>query len=359
MAADSKTRAQQRADRIEFFRGELAALERKGVLTLSETQHAEIKKYHRNLLEELAGTYDIDTTHREKQYSLGMKIASFLGALCLAAGIFFLFYQFWGRFSTIAQVIILFSAPLLTLVAALYVSAKEQTGYFSKLLAMVSLACFILNLAMLGQIFNIIPSDRAFLVWALYAFGLAYACDARLLLAAGIISLTCFLSARTGTWAGCYWIHFGERPENFLPAAAMIFLVPSIISHRRFSGFGPIYRVFAMLIFFIPVLILANWGAVSYLAMENNHIEVLYQILGFVFSALAIWLGIRKSWPEVVNTGNVFFVILLYTKFYDWWWDWMPKYLFFFVIGLTAIAVLFIFKRMRHSAARVKTEVEI
>ncbi len=30
-----------------------------------------------------------------------------------------------------------------------------------------------------------------------------------------------------------------------------------------------------------------------------------------------------------MNTGNVFFTIFLYTKFYDWWWDWMPKYLFF------------------------------
>ena len=29
-----------------------------------------------------------------------MKIASFLGALGLAASVFFLFYQFWGKFST-------------------------------------------------------------------------------------------------------------------------------------------------------------------------------------------------------------------------------------------------------------------
>jgi uncharacterized membrane protein len=78
-------------------------------------------------------------------------------------------------------------------------------------------------------------------------------------------------------------------------------------------------------------------------------VEVLYQITGFVFSAAAIGLGIRKSRPEVVNTGNVFFTIFLYTKFYDWWWNWMPKYLFFLVIGLTAIVMLLIFKRLRNA----------
>jgi len=49
----------------------------------------------------------------------------------------------------------------------------------------------------------------------------------------------------------------------------------------------------------------------------------------------------------VVNTGMTFFVIFLYTKFYDWWWDIMPKYLFFLVIGLSAVLLLIVFKRLR------------
>ncbi|WP_339133452.1 MAG: hypothetical protein WGN25_12820 [Candidatus Electrothrix sp. GW3-4] len=97
------------------------------------------------------------------------------------------------------------------------------------------------------------------------------------------------------------------------------------------------------------MLILSNWGAISYLDFDADSIEVLYQIVGFVFSAAAIWLGIRNGWPEVVNTGNTFFTIFLYTKFYDWWWEWLPKYLFFLLVGLTAIGILLIFKRLRRS----------
>jgi uncharacterized membrane protein len=285
-----------------------------------------------------------------------MKIASFLGALGLAASVFFLFYQFWGRFGTQTQVMILMAAPLAGLAATMVAAQKEKTGYFAKLLGLVSLACFVLNLSMFGQMFNIAPSENAFLVWAAFAFLVAYAADARLLLAFGIISLAGFLSAKTGTWSGCYWINFGERPENFFPAAALLFMAP-FLPHQKFSGFAAIYRVFAMLLFFIPVLILSNWGAVSYLHLTRDAIEAIYQIAGFLFSAAAIWIGIKRAWPEVVNTGNVFFTIFLYTKFYDWWWDWMPKYLFFLVIGLTAILMLLVFKRLRKTVRRPSPEV--
>jgi uncharacterized membrane protein len=350
MEIQSKTDAQGRADRIGAFRAELAALQMEGVVHLSDEQQSAISLYHARLLAGFSTSYDIDVDRRDAQLSLGMKIASFLGALGLAASVFFLFYQFWGGIPTTVQVVLLVGAPAIGLFATGYVSSREQTGYFAKLCAMVCLACFVLNLTMLGQIFNINPSPNAFFIWAVFALILAYAADARLLLAAGIISLAAFISARTGVWGGCYWLHFGERPENFFPAAAILFTA-SFYSPRRFSGFAVIYRVFALLLLFLPVLVLANWGRGSYLHLSNDDIETLYQLAGFLVSALAIWLGIKKGWPEVVNTGNVFFVVFLYTKFYQWWWEWMPKYLFFLVIGLTAILMLFVFKRLRNTVS--------
>jgi len=357
MQPKSKSEAQQRADQIGYFQAELNILEEENVVALNEDQHTAIRVYHQNLMARLSSTYDIDSSKKEKQLSLGMKIASFLGALGLAASVFFLFYQFWGRFSTTVQVCILIAAPLICLAATMYSAECEKTGYFSKLLGLVSLVCFILNLSMLGQIFNITPSAKAFLIWSFFAFLLAYASDARLLLAAGILCFAGFLSAQMGTWGGCYWLNFGERPENFFPAAFFFFLLPAI-PHHRYSGFAAIYRVFAMLLFFLPLLVLANWGRISYLNFPSDSVEIFYQTVGFVFSAAAIWLGIRKNWPEVVNTGNVFFTIFLYTKFYDWWWDWMPKYLFFLVIALTAIGMLLVFKRLRNTSLEKVQEVK-
>jgi uncharacterized membrane protein len=51
----------------------------------------------------------------------------------------------------------------------------------------------------------------------------------------------------------------------------------------------------------------------------------------------------------VVNTGVSFFVIFIYTKFFDWWWEIMPKYLFFLLMSLMAILCLVIFKRLHQS----------
>ncbi|MEA3492732.1 MAG: DUF2157 domain-containing protein [Campylobacterota bacterium] len=356
MSIRSKADAQKRVDQIEYFQSELEVLEQENVITLNADQHSAISDYHHNLIGELSSAFDIDASNHERQLSLGMKITSFLGALGLAMSIFFLFYQFWGRFSTVTQLSILIITPLIGLGATMYLSGREKTGYFSKIFGLVTLAAFILNITMIGQIFNITPSENAFLIWAIFAFLLAYAIDARLLLGMAIILMASFLSAKTGTWSGCYWINFGERPENFFPAAAVLFLL-SLLPHDRFSGFGSIYRVFSMLLFFLPVLILSNWGLVSYIDFSKVSIENLYQIIGFLFSAAAIYIGIKKGWFEVVNTGTLFFTIFLYTKFYDWWWEWMPKYLFFFLIGLTAILMLFIFKRLRNIGINTAPEV--
>ncbi len=351
----SKIDAQHRVDQIRHFQTELKILEKDKIITLQENQKEAICQYHDNLLIYLASVFDVDSSKRDKQLSLGMKVVSFLGAVALAASIFFLFYKFWGNFSTIAQVVILLASPALGLLATMLAAKKEKTGYFSKLFGLVALASFILNISMFGQMFNIAPSSNAFLIWGIFALLLAYAFDARLLLAAGIICIAGFMSAQAGTWGGGYWIHFGERPENFFPVAILLFITP-YLPHNKFSGFDKIYRVFAMLLFFIPVLILSNWGRVSYMNFTKETVEALYQIIGFSCSSIAIWYGIRKSFQEVVNTGNVFFAIFLYTKFYDWWWDWMPKYLFFLLVGLSAILVLLILKRLRNSSIK-KVEV--
>jgi uncharacterized membrane protein len=343
----SKSEAQQRVDQIHSFQAEMNELEQERVLQLTDAQRQALHNYHAGLVMQLSHSFDIDHDQRSRQLSLGMRVASFLGALALAASVFFLFYQYWGRMNTHAQVTILIAAPVFMFITTMLIAARDQSGYFTKLAAMVTFACFVLKLVMLGQIFNITPSDRAFIVWAAFAFLLAYSCNTRLLLAAGILCISAYISARTGTWSGMYWLDFGERPENFFPAAVIMLLVPQFINHRHFWGFASIYRVFGLLLLLLPVLLLANWGDGSYINADEDIIEGGYQLLGFALSALAIWLGLRKHWPEVINTGNVFFVIFLYTKMFDWWWEIMPKYLFFLIIGLTAVLFLLIFKRLR------------
>jgi uncharacterized membrane protein len=339
--------AQHRADRIRAFRDELAQLGEEGLVVLDPAAQRAVQARHAALLAEYAAQFDVDDDARARQLSLGMRIASFLGALAFAAAVFFLFYQFWGRLPTTLQVAVVIAASLASLALTALLRVRDASGYFTKLAALVAFACFVLNIAVLGQIFNITPSDKALLPWAAFALLLAYRCDLRLLLVAALLCVVAFIAARAGTWSGMYWLSFGERPENFLPAALLLFALPGVIEQRRWSGFASTYRVFALLTMLLPVLLLSNWGAASYLPWSPAFIEGLYQVLGFVLSAAAIWLGTRRGWPGVVNTGVTFFVIFLYTKIYDWWWELMPKYLFFLVIALSAVLLLVVFRRLR------------
>lgn len=340
----SRAEAQQRADDIHAWRREQARLSAEGRAT---GEPDGVRAHHDALLVQLAMRPDVDTSARARQLSLGLRIASFLGALALAASVFFLFRQFWPALPEYAQVAVLLAAALGSLGLTAWLRGRDASGYFTKLAALVAFACFVLNIALLGTSFNVTPSDKALLPWAAFALLLAYTCELKLLLVAAQVCIAAWIAARVGTWSGMYWLDVGERPELFLPTAAALFCVPFVIDHRRHPGFDATWRLGALIGFFLPVLVLANWGRASLLPLDVDLIEGGYQMAGFLAGGLLAWLGARRGWPEVMNTAVVFFVIFLYTKLFDWWWDAMPKYIFFLLLGLVALLVIFVLRRLR------------
>jgi uncharacterized membrane protein len=342
----NKARAQTRADRIRAFREEFEEVERAGIVELSDAQRERLRRYHDEILEDLARHYDIDTTAGQKQLSWGMRIASLLGALALCAAVVLFFFRYWGLLSTSRQLIILVGAPVLGVLGTEAAARRERTLYVAGIIGLVAFGAFVLDLAMLGRIFNVTPSAGAFLAWAAVAFCLAYTYGLRILLVAGILSLAGYLSATMGTWRGVYWLSFGERPENFFPVAVLL-LVLSLAPHRQYGDFPPLYRIFGLLGVLLPILVLSNWGALSYLQLPTRQVEYLYQVAAFLVAAATIAAGVRLDLREVTNVGSIFFIIFLYTRFYDWWWDWMPRYLFFLVVGAFSIAVLLTLRRLR------------
>lgn len=338
--------AQRRVDQIGVFLAELEELERDGVLVLSPDERARVGAHFDRLTARLSADFDVDTSGMEKQMSLGMRIVSFLGALALSAAVFFFFYRFWGLLSTPLQVTVLTTVPIAATAGIDLAARREKTLYFASLISFVAFAAFVLDLSMLGKIFTITPTQKAFLAWGAFALIVAYTYRLKLILTAGLACLIAYLSATVGTWGGCYWLSFGYRPENILFAGAVI-AASAAFSHWGKLEFRPIYRNFGLLVLLSSVLALSHWGGGSYLSLPVKTVEYGYQVAGFILSALVIWAGIRRQWPGTVNLGSTFFVIFLYTKFYDWWWDWMPKYLFFLVLGLMAVGLLLALRRLR------------
>ena len=343
----TRDQAQQRADDIQAFRREAQRLRSEDAQLLADEPLARIAAHHDRLLTQYRASFDIDHDQQTKRLSLSMRVVSLLGALALAASLLFFFYQFWGLFGEGLQVGVLIGFSLGSLLLTAFLLKSDASGYFAKLAAVLALACFVLNIHMLGQIFNITPSDNALLCWAVYALLLAYACQARLLLAAGLLCLLAYSGTRLSEWCGWLWLEAAERPEHFLPGGVLLFLWPALLPQARFSGFAATYRSVGLLALLVPMLVLANWGRGSYLPFEYASIEKTYQLLGFATSALFIWLGIRRDWAEVALLGQLSFLLFLFIKMVDWWWDLLPKYLFFFILGLTAILALLVLGRLR------------
>ena len=343
----TRDQAQQRADDIQAFRREAQRLQAEHAWPLDDAPRAQIAAHHEQLLAQYRAGFDIDPDQQSKRLSLSMRIVSLLGALALAASLLFFFYQFWGLFGEATQVGILLGFSLGSLLLTFALRRRDPSGYFAKLAATLALACFMLNIYMLGQIFNITPSDKALLPWGAYALLLAYACNARLLLVIGLVCLLAFCVSRIGSLIGFYWLYACERPENLLLPGLLLFLLPQWLSQARYSGFASAYRVVGLLALFGPMLVLANWAEGSYLRLDADLIENAYQLLGFVASALLVWLGSRRDWPEVALFGQLAFILFLGIKMVDWWWELLPKYLFFLILGLAAILALLILGRLR------------
>lgn len=347
----SREEAQRRADRIGAFREELATLESEGALQLTAEQRSALERHHSGLLERLATAFDVDRTQRQKRLSAGMKVATLLGALALAAALYTFLYRFWGGMPIALQAGAVVAFPLLLVAGMELAARRERTLYVTLLLGLLAAASFVIGLPVLAALFNTALPPEALLAWAAFCGALAYAYGLRLLLVAAILFGLGFAGTLAGPTHLCIWEAFGHRPEAFLPAGALLLAVPALAPHRAHPGFPPAWRALGLLSLFLPILILGRAGNASFFRLSPGTIEAGYQILGFVLAALAVWLGVRSARPEVTNVAGGAFVAYLYVKLYDWWWAFLPRWVFFLLLGLVAVALLLLLRRV-HSRSR-------
>jgi len=350
----TKTQAQQRADQVAAFTRELAEVEREGVLRLAPDDRARLDAYHAGLVDQLASRFDVDRSERQRRMSLGMRIASLLGAVTLSAAVVLFFYRVWGLLATPAQLAALVAAPLLMLAATETAARREKTLYVASILAMTATAAFILDVTVAGVIFNMRPSPLALALWSVFALIIAYVYGLRLLLAGGLAMAMGFLCALAAKAAGLDMSVSIARPEPLLPAGALAFAAAFLPVNQRRAGFPETWRLVGVIALLVPLIFLSTWSEVfSYLRWPERVLGPIYDVAGFALAGAAIWAGIRAGWREVVQAATGFLVIFVVAKCFDWCWAWMPRYLFFMLLGGLAVAALIVLGRFRSRVREV------
>jgi hypothetical protein len=344
-AMTTRQDAQRRVDRIQAFREELSELERDQVLSLAPADRERVLTHQAAVIAALSREFDVDVAAGQRQLSIGMRLASAFGAFALGVSVFLFFYHFWVDLTTVVQVAILVVAPLVGIAGMAIAAVRERTLYVTGVLGVMTVAAFVLDLYALAQIFNLVPSPHAFLAWAAFALVLAYTFRLRWLLALGLAGLTLWVSASILAWSGgpWWWSVFDRFEIFFLPGAAIL-LIGGRLQHEEFA---PTWRLVGWFVVFLSLLVLST-GDQSLLPWSRETAHLVYQVGGMAVTAAAIAAGVRRQWGETVNLGALFFAAFLITRLTDWWWNWMPSYLFFLIIGLLAVGLIVVFRGLRN-----------
>jgi hypothetical protein len=345
-----KSEAQARADRIASFTSELGTLEHDGVLSLTADQRRVLANYHQQILSTLSSQFDVDRGDVQKRMALGMRVGSIVGAAALSAAVYLFFYRIWGRLSIPAQVLILVAAPIAGVALTETAWRLDKTRYFVFIASLIACACIVLNVSMLGSIFAMTDSPNALLVWAVFAMAIGHVYGVRTPVAGGLILAIAFAASSIIASSGREWTAAAQRPEAWLlPAVAVA--AEGAGGTARLKMFAPAYRAIGLAALLLALWMLSIEAIFSVLPWSEIAVKATYQVIGFLTAGGAVVIGLKRRWSESTNIGAGALVVFLYTKFVQWWWDWMPAYLFFFVVGLISIGVIL---ALRHARTLIK-----
>lgn len=343
----SKAEAQRRADQIRAFRAELAELGREGVESPPASWLDALTRHHDAILAAAAASFDIDRTVSEKRMSIGMQLASTLGAAALAAAVVSFFYRIWGTLPTAGQVAALTAAPIAALVAMVVAARRERTLYVASLCAIVACAAFGLQTMMLGATFNLRGSPHLLAAWGTFALAVALPYRFALPLAGSVLCLVSYGAALTIHALGAPWTRFMDRPETLLLPAAAAFAAATAAA----ADLRPWARGTSLVLVLLPILMLSTSGGASMLTWPDTSIEVAYQVVAILIGTATIVHGVRRGHDEMLVIGSVFLGLFLLVRFVDWWWDWMPKYVFFLILAAMALGWLWLLRVFRRRIA--------
>ena len=335
--------AQQRADQIRAFRAELAALRAEGVDAVPADRYDAVVAHQDALLASLARRFDIDRTDAGRRMSLGLRLASAFGAAALTAAIVSYFYRIWGSLATPAQVTLLTAAPMAALAALAVAARRERTLYIASLCAIVACGAFVLQTLMLGDLFNVRGSAHVLGAWAAFGFAVSLPHRFAVPFAGATAAAVCYAAALLIVPAGAPWMRFPLRMESVLAPAAVAYALWPLAPRELQPWMRGTTLVFAL----SAILGLSTFGADSVMPLRESVVDGIYQVLAAVLAFAVVAHGLRTGRRETIAIGASFAAVFLLGRFVDWWWEWMPKYLFFLILASVAIASIWLLRRLR------------
>ena len=348
----AKQSAQQRADRILAFRAELAELEASGVASFPPDAAARVQAHHDAILARLATETEVDLSRGEARLSAGMRAATILGAAALSAAWGFFVAATWNDIGRPARLGLVTVPPILLAIGTAVAARRERSGYVASIVATVATIAFGVNLAALGALYDLPDSRNFLLAVGSFAMILAYGYGLVLPLLGGIVGIGGWFWSLAAIPQGRWWDGAFGQFEPLLLLGLVALTVPSVV-RRGPPSFTLTWRGCGAAAVTIALLVLGETHHASLFdGMNKSLLEGSYQLLGGASFAVMIWQGLARDRGELVRAGTIGMGMLLFLRSVDWFWELMPKWLFFLLVGALAFGTLLLLRRLRLAERR-------
>lgn len=335
----------ERVRRVMAWRAEQELLEREGAVAANDATLAAIRQHHDTLLAEFASAGDVDLTREEERLSAGMRLATLLGAAALSIALGMLVSSLWNDLGPAARLALVWLPPLVLLPATAAAALREPSGYIANVVGTVgTIAVAVAGFATLDQLGH----DSPRLPLALFAacgLWLAYRYRLVLPLLVGVVGVA--------GWAWSLEALLLRNPVNevyeHLDPLALVGLGMYLVGALRRNdppAFSVVWRLGGVVAMVFTLLWLGVSPDGSWFG-RGDLAEGLYQLAGLAAFVAMVWIGLRRDDPILARGGATALVLFLFFRMIDWFWDAIPDWLFFLLLGGLAFAVLMVLRTVR------------
>jgi hypothetical protein len=236
--------------------------------------------------------------------------------------------------------------PLVALVGVEASAQRERSLYVASIFALVAFATYWLAVFVLSDSLNVPVTAPALWGGALFGVSLALPYGFRLIFAASLVALLVALSGSVFEASGAPWTVVPEFPE-IITAAAFLLAVTAGRLGAFHPSFASLTRGVGFIVGFLGLLLLSMAGPASLLPLSTQVSELVYQGVLFVVAMGVLMLGVSRQWTESVYIAAGALTVFIFSRFVDWFWTLMPRFVFFLLLAAVAFAWLAALARMR------------
>lgn len=336
---------QERVRRIHQFRAEVAALEASGVVASDDPTIARVRAHHDTLLDAMRRDETLDLTREEARLSAGMRVATLFGAAALAIAWAMFVAEAWDHLGRTAKLALVWLPPFALVPAVAIAARRDRSGYVANIVAVVASIALAVACPATLNLYQQPDARWPFLLVGVFSLILAMRWRLLLPLVIAIGALGAWCWSLEGVPTNRPLSQSFDHGEPALVAGLLAIGVSGLAAAGP-AAFRMAWRLAGTATVIVTLLVLGVAHESSGLGLGRAS-EGVYQVVGFLALVGMTWWGLRRDDPVFARLGAIGLILFLVFRLIDWFWQVIPDWLVFLLMGFLALAVLLVLRRLR------------